>query len=50
LRINEINLVNVLKASEILTSSILIKKERGKIRKAKVGARSEGRLKNNLLF
>jgi Fic family protein len=35
---------NILKAHEILTQSILIKKERGKIRKVKVGVRSEGRL------
>ena len=34
----------MLKTHEILTSSILVKKERGKIRKVKVGVRSEGRL------
>lgn len=41
---NEISLKNVLKAHEILTASILLKKERGKIRKMKVGVRSEGKL------
>lgn len=41
---NELTLKNILKAHEIVTTSILIKKERGKIRKAKVGVRSEGRL------
>ncbi len=43
-RENELTLYNMLKAHEILTQSILIKKERGKIRKVKVGVRSEGRL------
>ena len=43
-RENDLTLVNTLKAHEILTPSILIKKERGKIRKVKVGVRSEGRL------
>ena len=41
---NELTLDNILQAHEILTQSILIKKERGKIRKVKVGVRSEGRL------
>ena len=41
---NELTLVNILKTHEILTQSILVKKERGKIRKVKVGVRSEGRL------
>lgn len=43
-RENDLTLDNALKAHEILTQSILIKKERGKIRKVKVGVRSEGRL------
>ncbi len=43
-RENEITLQNVLKAHEIFTASILLKKERGKIRKARVGVRSEGKL------
>ncbi|MCY7361206.1 MAG: Fic family protein [Ignavibacteria bacterium] len=43
-RENELSLVNILKAHEILTQSILVKKERGKIRKVKVGVRNEGRL------
>ena len=43
-RENELMLVNILKTHEILTQSILVKKERGKIRKVKVGVRSEGRL------
>ncbi len=43
-RENNLSLDNILKAHEILTQSILIKKERGKIRKVKVGVRSEGRL------
>lgn len=43
-RENDLSLDNILKAHEILTQSILIKKERGKIRKVKVGVRSEGRL------
>jgi|ERR1035441_1582498 Fic family protein len=43
-RVNEISLDGVLKAHEILSQSLLIKKERGKIRKDKVGIRSEGRL------
>jgi Fic family protein len=43
-RENDLTLDNILKAHEILTQSILLKKERGKIRKVKVGVRSEGRL------
>lgn len=43
-RENDLLLDNILKAHEILTQSILVKKERGKIRKVKVGVRSEGRL------
>lgn len=43
-RKNELTLNNALKAHEILSQSLLIKKERGKIRKVKVGVRSEGRL------
>jgi Fic family protein len=43
-RENELTLDNILKAHEILTTSILLKKERGKIRRVKVGVRSEGRL------
>lgn len=43
-RENELTLDNILKAHEILTTSILVKKERGKIRKVKVGVRSDGRL------
>ena len=43
-RENDLTLENVLKTHEILTSSILIKKERGKIRKVQVGVRSEGQL------
>ena len=43
-RENELTLDNMLKSHEILTQSILLKKERGKIRKVKVGVRSEGRL------
>ncbi len=43
-RENELTLDNILKTHEILTTSILVKKERGKIRKVKVGVRSEGRL------
>jgi Fic family protein len=43
-RENDLTLDNILKSHEILTQSILIKKERGKIRKVKVGVRSEGRL------
>lgn len=43
-RENELNLGNVLKAHEIFSTSILLKKERGRIRKVKVGVRSEGRL------
>jgi Fic family protein len=39
-----LTLSNALKAHGILTPSILVKKERGKIRKVKVGVRSEGRL------
>lgn len=41
---NELTLKNSLKAHEIITTSILVKKERGKIRDVKVGVRSEGRL------
>ncbi len=37
-------LKNILKTHEIFTRSILLKKERGKIRSVKVGVRSEGRL------
>jgi len=43
-RENELTLGNILKAHEIQTQSILIKKELGKIRKVKAGMRSEGRL------
>jgi Fic family protein len=43
-RENDLTLNNILKAHETLTQSILIKKERGKIRKVKVGVRSDGRL------
>jgi len=43
-RENELCYETVLKAHELLTQSFLIKKERGKIRKVKVGVRSEGRL------
>ena len=43
-RENNLTLANILKAHEILTQSILVKKERGKIRKVKVGVRNEGRL------
>lgn len=43
-RENDLTLDNTLKVHEILTQSILIKKERGKMRKVKVGVRSEGRL------
>ncbi len=43
-RDHELTLENALKAHEILTKSILLKKERGKIRKVQVGVRSEGRL------
>jgi Fic family protein len=43
-RENDLTLTNVLKVHEIMTQSILLKKERGKIRKVKVGVRSEGRL------
>ncbi len=43
-RENDLTLDNLLKAHQMLTQSILIKKERGKIRKVKVGVRSEGRL------
>lgn len=41
---NDLTIENILKAHEIFTPSILIKKERGKIRKVKVGIRSEGQL------
>jgi Fic family protein len=43
-RQNELTLENTLKAHEILTTSILVKKERGKVRKVQVGVRSDGRL------
>ena len=43
-RENDLSLETTLKAHQILTQSILLKKERGKIRKVKVGVRSEGRL------
>lgn len=43
-RENDLTLENILKAHEILTHSILKKKERGKFRKVKVGVRSDGRL------
>ena len=43
-RENELSLSNLLKAHEIITTSILVKKERGKIRKVQVGVRSNGRL------
>ncbi len=43
-RENELTLDNILKTHGILTQSFLVKKERGKIRKVKVGVRSEGRL------
>jgi Fic family protein len=43
-RDNELTLENALKAHEILTKSILLKKERGKIQKVQVGVHSEGRL------
>jgi Fic family protein len=41
---NELTLNNILKAHQLITTSILIKKERGKIRDVRVGVRSEGRL------
>ncbi len=43
-RESELTFDSILKVHEILTQSILVKKERGKIRKVKVGVRSEGRL------
>ena len=43
-RENELTIANVLKAHEMLTQTLLVKKERGKIRKVSVGVRSEGRL------
>jgi Fic family protein len=43
-RENDLTFENLLKAHEILTTSILVKKERGKIRKVKVGVRSDGQL------
>ena len=43
-RENDLTLDNILKVHEILTQSILVKPERGKIRDVKVGVRSEGRL------
>jgi Fic family protein len=41
---DELTLNNILKAHQLITTSILIKKERGKIRDVRVGVRSEGRL------
>lgn len=41
---NDLTLLNILKAHQIIATTILLKKERGKIRKVKVGVRSEGRL------
>lgn len=41
---NDLTLANILKTHEITTTAILLKKERGKIRKVKVGVRSDGRL------
>jgi Fic family protein len=41
---NKLNLKNLLFAHELITTSILKKKERGKIRQVQVGVRSEGRL------
>jgi len=41
---NDLTLNNLLKAHELITTAILVKKERGKIRKVKVGVRSEGKL------
>jgi Fic family protein len=41
---HDLTLENILKAHEILTENILVKKERGKIRKVQVGVRSGGRL------
>lgn len=43
-RKNALTLENILKAHEISTQTLLVKKERGKIRKVKVGVRSQGRL------
>lgn len=43
-RENDLTLDNILQAHQCLTQSILVKKERGKIRKVKVGVRSEGKL------
>lgn len=43
-RENDLSLDNILIAHEILTRSILVKRERGKIRKVTVGVRSQGRL------
>ena len=43
-RENALTLVNLLKVHELMTTSILQKKERGKIRKVQVGVRSDGRL------
>lgn len=43
-RENVLSLETILKAHEILTQSILVKKERGRLRKVKVGVRSEGKL------
>ncbi len=40
----DLNMANVLKAHVILTKSILIKRERGKLRTAQLGVRSEGHL------
>ena len=41
---NDISLENILKTHELLSASLLLKKERGKIRKVNVGIRSGGRL------
>lgn len=43
-RENELTLANALKTHEIFSQSLLLKKERGKIRKVKVGVRNNGRL------
>ncbi len=41
---NDISLKNILKTHKLLSASLLLKKERGKIRKVDVGIRSSGRL------
>jgi Fic family protein len=41
---NALSLETILKTHEILTQSILVKKERGKIRTVKVGVRSSGQM------